>query len=132
MHPADQVQAFGALADAGTTVADIAARFGVAERTVEQRLRLGNAAPELLDAYCADEIDLDTLKAFAVTADRERQMAVWKRVKGTELPAKRLADQTHAHRGPGSGDLHHLALRRRRHIRGRRRTGRPRPVRRRG
>ena len=82
MHPADQVQAFGALADHGATVAGIAARFGVAERTVEQRLRLGNAAPELLDAYRADEIDLDTLKAFAVTADRERQMAVWEQVKG--------------------------------------------------
>ena len=81
MHPADQVQAFGALADDGATVAGIAARFGVAERTVEQRLRLGNAAPELLDAYRADEIDLDTLKAFAVTADRERQMAVWEQVK---------------------------------------------------
>ena len=66
MHPADQVQAFGALADDGASVADIAARFGVAERTVEQRLRLGNAAPELLDAYIADEIDLETLCCFPV------------------------------------------------------------------
>ena len=81
MHPADQVQAFGALPDDGATVAGIAARFGVTERTVEQRLRLGNAAPELLDAYRADEIDLDTLKAFAGTADRERQIAVWEQVK---------------------------------------------------
>ena len=81
MHPADQVQAFGTLAQDGATVADIAARFGVSERTVEQRLRLGNAAPELLDAYRADEIDLETLKSFAVTTDRERQMAVWERVK---------------------------------------------------
>ena len=81
MHPADQVQAFGALAGDGTTVADIAARFGVSERIVEQRLRLGNAAPELLDAYRAGEIDLDTLKSFAVTADRTRQIAVWERVR---------------------------------------------------
>ena len=81
MHPADQVQAFGALAHDGATVADIAARFGVSERIVEQRLRLGNAAPELLDAYRADEIDLEVLKAFAVTADRERQMAAWEQVK---------------------------------------------------
>ena len=81
MHPADQVQAFGTLARDGATVADIAARFGVSERTVEQRLRLGNAAPEILDAYRADEIDLETLKSFAVTTDRERQIAVWERVK---------------------------------------------------
>ena len=47
---------------------------------VEQRLRLGNAAPELLDAYRANEIDLEVLKAFAVTTDRERQMAVWEQV----------------------------------------------------
>ncbi len=81
MHPADQVQAFGALALAGATVADIAARFGVSERIVEQRLRLGHAAPELLDAYRADQIDLATLKAFAVTTDTARQLAVWEQVK---------------------------------------------------
>ena len=81
MHPADQVEAFGALALAGATVADIAARFGVSERTVEQRLRLGHAAPELLDAYREDKIDLATLKAFAVTTDTARQMAVWEQVK---------------------------------------------------
>ena len=81
MHPADQVEAFGALALAGATVADIAARFGVSERIVEQRLRLGHAAPELLDAYRENAIDLETLKAFAVTTDTARQMAVWEQVK---------------------------------------------------
>ena len=80
MHPADQVQAFGTLANDGASVPDIAARFGVSERTVEQRLRLGNAAPEILDAYRAGEIDLETLKAFAVTVDRTRQISVWERV----------------------------------------------------
>ena len=80
MHPADQVEAFGALALAGATVADIAARFGVSERIVEQRLRLGHAAPELLDAYREDKIDLATLKAFTVTADHARQLAVWEQV----------------------------------------------------
>ena len=81
MHPADQVEAFGALAHDGASVADIAARFGASERIVEQRLRLGNAAPELLDAYRADEIDLEVLKSFAVTTDRARQMAVWEQVR---------------------------------------------------
>ena len=81
MHPADQVEAFGALALAGATVADIAARFGASERIVEQRLRLGHAAPELLDAYRENAIDLETLKAFAVTTDTARQVAVWEQVK---------------------------------------------------
>ena len=82
MHPADQVVAFSRLAQDGATVAAIAARFGVTERLVEQRLRLGNAAPELLDAYRADEIDLETLKAFSVTTDHDRQRAVWEQVSG--------------------------------------------------
>ena len=80
MHPADQVEAFRGLADAGSTAAAIAARFGVSERTVEKRLRLGNAAPVLLEAYRAGEIDLDTLMAFAVTTDRARQSVVWETV----------------------------------------------------
>ena len=82
MHPADQVVAFADLTGAGLSVAAIAARFGMSERLVEQRLRLGNAAPELMDVYRADEIDLEVLKAFAVTTDRERQMAVWEQVAG--------------------------------------------------
>ena len=80
MHPADQIEAFCRLADAGSTAAAIAARFGVSERTVEKRLRLGNAAPVLLEAYRAGEIDLDTLMAFAVTTDQARQSAVWETV----------------------------------------------------
>ena len=80
MHPADQVEAFRRLADAGSTAAAIAARFGVSERTVEKRLRLGNAAPVLLEAYRAGEIDLDTLMAFAVTTDQAHQTVVWEAV----------------------------------------------------
>ena len=82
MHPADQVIAFSKLADAGLSVGSIAARFGTAERLVEQRLRLGNVAPDLLDAYRADEIDLEVLKAFSVTPDHARQMAAWEQVAG--------------------------------------------------
>ena len=82
MHPADQVVAFAGLAASGLTVAAIAARFGVSERTVEQRLRLGNAAPELLDAYRGEQMDLETLMAFTVTTDHNRQRAVWERVSG--------------------------------------------------
>ena len=81
MHPADQVVAFLKLSEAGVTVAAIVARFGVTERLVEQRLSLGGVAPELLDAYRAQEMDLDTLKAFTVTIDHARQRAVWEQVK---------------------------------------------------
>ena len=80
MHPADQVIAFTKLTESGVTAAAIAARFGTSERLVEQRLRLGNAAPELLNAYRAGDIDLETLKAFTVTTDHVRQMGVWEQV----------------------------------------------------
>ena len=80
MHPADQVEAFAALAKAGLSVSGIAARFGVSARTVEQRLRLGNAAPELLEAYRAGDMGLDALKAFAVTTDQARQLSVWEQL----------------------------------------------------
>ena len=81
MHPADQVEAFARIARDGGTAAGIASRFGVSERTVEQRLRLGNAAPELLDAYRAGEMGLQALQAFCVTADAARQRAVWEELK---------------------------------------------------
>ena len=51
------------------------------ERTVEQRLRLGKAAPELLDAYRAGEMGLQCLQAFCVTTDAQLQLAVWEELK---------------------------------------------------
>ena len=50
MHPADQVEAFARIARDGGTVAEIAARFGVSERTVEHRLRLAGCEMPLFDA----------------------------------------------------------------------------------
>ena len=98
MHPADQVTAFTKLAESGVSVAAIAARFGISEHLVEQRLRLGNAAPELLDAYRDGTIDLETLKGFAVTTDHRRQMTVYEQVadqgyRPTAWQVKRLLTQ---------------------------------------
>ena len=107
MHPADQVEAFAALADTGATVSAIAARFGVAERTVEQRLRLGNVAPELLTAYRDDRIDLECLKAFAVTTDTARQLAVWAQVseQGYRPTAWHIKRQLTETRVPGNAAI---------------------------
>ena len=110
MHPADQVAAFRDLAESGSTVSSIAARFGISERLVEQRLRLGNAAPELLDAYRAGTIDLETLKGFAVTTDHSRQMAAYEQVasqgyRPTAWQVKRLLTQD---RVPANSALAHF------------------------
>ena len=59
MHPADEFAAMAALIDGGATVEAVAARFGVSERHVRQRLKLGKLAPELLDAFRAGKLSLE-------------------------------------------------------------------------
>lgn len=59
MHPADQFEAFKALADQGKGPEEIAGRFGCSPHTVKQRLKLASVAPSLIEAYRAEELDLD-------------------------------------------------------------------------
>ena len=63
MHPADQVVAFSRLAREGATAEQIAARFGVAERTVQKRVRLGGLPDEIINAYREGRINADTATA---------------------------------------------------------------------
>ena len=77
MHPADQATAFGRLAAEGADAADIAVRFGVSKSTVERRLRLAGLAPTILEAFRTGEIAEDVARAYATTADTDRQLAVW-------------------------------------------------------
>ena len=77
MHPHDQYLAFAWLHDEGQPAADIAARFGVSERIVGQRLKLGRVAPALLVAYRDGAMTLDTLMAFTVSDDHGEQERVW-------------------------------------------------------
>lgn len=81
MHPADEFTAFAELIDEGADVQGVAERFGVTQKHVRQRLKLGKAAPELIQAYRDKEMDLDTLMAFTVSEDHEVQRAVWEQVK---------------------------------------------------
>ena len=111
MHPADQVVAFTKMADAGVSVTTIAARFGVAERLVEQRLRLGGVAPELLDAYRAQEMDLDnpeSLHGYDRPRPPEDGLGGGE---GTGLPPERLAGEAHADRRERARSLGRCALR---------------------
>lgn len=78
MHPADQFEAFYALAQAGQTIERIAQRFGVTVLTVQRRLRLATVAPELLQLYREGQATLDQLQAISLCSDHERQLAVWK------------------------------------------------------
>jgi len=81
MHPADEFVAMAALIDTGSPIEAVAARFGVPEQRVKQRLRLGKLAPELLDAYRDGAVSLEIIMAFTLGADHAAQLAVWHQVK---------------------------------------------------
>ena len=98
LSPADEFVAMAALIDRGETVEAVATRFGVSERHVRQRLRLGKLAPELLDAYRNGDISLDVVTAFTLGADHQAQLAAWHQLKDQSyIPpytVRRLLTQT--------------------------------------
>jgi ParB family chromosome partitioning protein len=81
MHPADEFEAFARLVDAGDSIEHVATRFGVTQKHVEQRLKLGRAAPALLKEYRAGNLSLDCLMAFTLTDDRKRQTKAYRSLK---------------------------------------------------
>lgn len=85
LHPLDQFRAFKALHDGGMSEEDIAARHFVTPAIVKQRLRLASVSEKLLDVYADDDMTLEQLMAFAVTADQARQEQVWDIVSRSHL-----------------------------------------------
>ncbi len=81
MHPADEFEAFRDMISAGSTIEEVAARFGATPLVVQRRLKLANVSPNLVQAYREDELNLDQLMALAITDDHAAQERVWKRVK---------------------------------------------------
>jgi len=77
MHPADQFEAFQALAETGKGPEEIAARFGCSPATVRQRLKLASVSPRLMKVYRTGKMDLDQLMAFAISDDHAAQEAAW-------------------------------------------------------
>jgi len=77
MHPADQFDAFKALADNGKGEEEIAARFGVTPHVVRQRLKLAAVSPKLIALYRKGEMTLGCLMAFAVSDDHQQQEKAW-------------------------------------------------------
>ncbi len=73
MHPADQFLAFRELVDAGSTPAEIAARFGISETAVKQRLKLARVSPTVFQAYKDEKLTLEQVQAFTVSDDHAAQ-----------------------------------------------------------
>ena len=81
MHPADEFEAFRQLIDAGKSIEDVAARFGVTPLVVQRRLKLASVAPAFIELYRKGKLTLEHLMAFAVTDDHARQQEVWESMK---------------------------------------------------
>lgn len=81
LHPLDQFRAFQALREQGLGEEEIAARFFVTPNVVRQRLKLASVSPKLLELYAQDEMSLEQLMSFTVSADHARQEQVWEAIK---------------------------------------------------
>ncbi|WP_241136652.1 ParB/RepB/Spo0J family partition protein [Achromobacter insuavis] len=77
MHPADRFDAYRELAEQGKSADEIAAAHGASVANVRQLLALGQVEPSLLQLFRDDAIDLNTMKAFTLTTDHQRQLDAW-------------------------------------------------------
>lgn len=78
MHPADEFDAFKSIVDIGSSIGEVAARFGKPEIYVKQRLKLANVAPEILQDYRHGKATLEQMMAMALTDDQALQCRIWK------------------------------------------------------
>jgi ParB family chromosome partitioning protein len=76
MDEIDQYKAFAALKEQGLEVPEIAARFGVTERLVHQRLAVANIIAPILNAYRREDIGAETLRTLTMATPRQ-QKAWW-------------------------------------------------------
>jgi ParB family transcriptional regulator, chromosome partitioning protein len=85
LHPADEFDAFLALIESGQHPADIAARFGIDEKAVNQRLKLARVSPVVIKAYRDEKLSLAHVMAFAVSDDHAAQENVWNELSDWQL-----------------------------------------------
>ena len=78
MHPADEFIAFADMVNKGASYGEVAARFGVKEKFVQQRMKLSLVAPVVLEAYKQGDISLDIVMVFTL-ASVEQQVEVWEK-----------------------------------------------------
>jgi ParB family transcriptional regulator, chromosome partitioning protein len=77
LHPADQFEAFARLQSEGQSAGAIAARFGLTQTLVVQRLKLAAVSPRLMAEYRKDAMTLEQLMAFTLSDDHVLQEEVW-------------------------------------------------------
>ncbi len=83
LHPADEIQDFGAMEKRGATVADIATAYGATETHVYRRLALAALPCPVIDALRRGEISLSNAAAFTISDDEKLTLEVLENVRGT-------------------------------------------------
>ncbi len=68
-----QYETFVRLRKAGTSVADIAATFGITELMVKRRLALGELLPKIRKAYRNEDIDARTVRHLTMATKRQQR-----------------------------------------------------------
>jgi len=77
LHPLDQFRGMQALVEKGSDIDAVAARFMTTPAVVRQRLKLASVSPRLHEVYADDEMSLEQLMAFTISADHARQEEIW-------------------------------------------------------
>lgn len=78
MDAMDEVDAFAALVADGATADEVAQRFGVTRRHVDQRLALSGLSPKIKAAWKRGDITLEAARAFCLADDYGQQDAVFR------------------------------------------------------
>jgi len=78
MDAMDEVDAYGQLVDEGASPEDVARRFGVTLRHVQQRLALASLSPKIKTAWKRGDITLDAARAFCLAENHAQQDAVFR------------------------------------------------------
>ena len=68
-----QYETFVRLTEAGKSVADIAATFGITELMVKRRLALGELLPKIREAYRDEDIDAETIRHLTMASKRQQR-----------------------------------------------------------
>jgi len=90
LNPADEFTAFARLIDAGRSVEDVAAVFGVTPQVVKRRLKLAAVSPALLTLFRNGGIGLDCLMVLASIDDPARQEELWQQLPEWNRSAEQL------------------------------------------
>ncbi|WP_391349797.1 ParB/RepB/Spo0J family partition protein [Azospirillum sp. A23] len=106
MTPVDEYRAFAALLEQGKTAENIAIRFGLPVRAVQQRLKLGRLSPRLLDLFRDGKIDKEVCEAFTLSDDHAIQERVYDALKQSHsLPPYHIRKELAQERVPVTSKL---------------------------